>query len=122
MDCPKCKARMESVEVDQYEIDRCTACGGLWFDLREHEHLKDIAGSERVDTGKPADGPAPSRAIDCPRCKTGMIRMTFVEQPHIQYEMCSVCHGLYLDAGEFKDFKQTTVAERIRHAFGHLFG
>ena len=122
MDCPKCTGAMETVKVDQYEVDRCSACGGLWFDLREHEHLKNIPGSERIDTGVAAGGAsAPALKVDCPRCHTGMIQMAFPDQPHIRYEMCSVCHGLYLDAGEFKDLKQTTLAERISYAFGHLF-
>ena len=114
---------MEPVRVEQIEVDRCSGCAGMWFDMREHEHLKRITGSEGIDTGRaPATkaGDASSRA-NCPRCNTPMIEMAFPEQPHIRYEMCSTCYGLFLDAGEFKDFKQTTLAERVRYAFGHLF-
>ena len=121
MNCPKCTGQMETVKVDEYEVDRCGTCGGLWFDLLEHERLKRLAGSERIDTGPPAGAqvPAAPRKVDCPRCHTGMIQMAFPEQPQIHYEMCSVCHGLFLDAGEFKDLKEVTLLERIKYAFGH---
>lgn len=124
MNCPKCKATMKSVTVDAIQVDRCTGCGGLWFDLREHERLKGIPGGEKADSGDPARGGQQDsiRAVDCPRCKTRMIAMSFPEQPHIHYEMCSVCHGLYLDAGEFADYAHLTLAERVRHALGFLGG
>ena len=122
MNCPKCNAAMELITVEAIQVDRCTGCGGLWFDLLEHEHLKEIPGSEKIDFTEPGRGTQQEqiRRADCPRCKTTMIRMVFPEQPHIHYEMCSVCHGVYLDAGEFADYKQMTVTERVKHAFGLL--
>ncbi|MFN2270503.1 MAG: zf-TFIIB domain-containing protein, partial [Anaerolineae bacterium] len=40
MDCPKCQSPMEAVVYESFEVNRCTNCKGLWFDLREQEHLK----------------------------------------------------------------------------------
>lgn len=124
MDCPKCKSQMETVTAEQIETNRCTSCGGLWFDLREHEHLKRIAGSEAVDSGDPARGKQQDqvRNIDCPRCHTKMIGLVFPDQPHIHYEMCSVCYGVYFDAGEFADYAKMTLAERVKYALGPLVG
>jgi Zn-finger nucleic acid-binding protein len=111
---------MESVKVEDIEIDRCPDCGGLWFDLLEHEHLKAIAGSEKVDSGDQARGRQQDlmRKVDCPKCRTPMVAMVFAQQGHIRYEMCSVCYGVYLDAGEFADFKHLTIGERVKHAWG----
>jgi Zn-finger nucleic acid-binding protein len=113
---------MESVTVESMQVDRCTGCSGLWFDLREHEHLKSVRGAEEVDTGDPARGKQQdaARNVMCPKCKTRMISMVFPEQPHIHYEMCSVCSGVYLDAGEFADYKQMTLAERVKYALTPL--
>jgi Zn-finger nucleic acid-binding protein len=113
---------METIKLEDIQVDRCTACEGLWFDLREHEHLKGMPGSERVDTGDPARGHQQDaiREVKCPKCHTPLIRMVFPDQPHIRYEMCSTCHGIYLDAGEFVDFKRKTLAERVRHALAPL--
>jgi Zn-finger nucleic acid-binding protein len=111
---------MEAVKVEDIEIDRCKGCGGLWFDLLEHEHLKAITGSEKVDSGDQNRGREQDlvRKVDCPRCQTAMIGMVFAQQGHIRYEMCSVCSGVYLDAGEFADFKDLTLGERMKHAWG----
>jgi len=116
MNCPKCGSSMESVNVEEIEVDRCAACGGLWFDMLEHETLKTRRGSEAIDTGDPAVGRTHNQQgdITCPRCKARMVRMVDHAQPHIWYEQCSTCGGAYFDAGEFKDFKQHTPADLIR--------
>ena len=113
MQCPKCSAAMEKVVHEGVEIDRCTGCGGLWFDMLEHEDLKAVAGSEAIDTGPVETGRA-NDAIDrirCPVCDQPLIRMVVVAQPHIGYESCTVCYGVYFDAGEFTDFPELTFGE-----------
>lgn len=115
MQCPKCRSKMLPVEIDGIVVDRCAGCGGLWFDLREHEHLKEVAGAERIDTGSSERGAAMDavRDIDCPRCLTPMVKLGFIDQPEIQHEQCSVCGGAYLDAGEFADYVENTVSEKV---------
>jgi len=126
INCPKCGSPMGKVTFASVVVDRCTSCRGLWFDAREHERLKDMKGSEEIDP-EPAKGtkgtksaatkrePETSRAsdakIDCPVCHTRMIRMVDHRQPHIHFESCTVCHGVFFDAGEFRDYKEVTVAE-----------
>ena len=115
---------MGKVTFASVVVDRCTACRGLWFDAREHERLKDVEGSEAIDPAPPesaapstpaspaADPSRPSDAkMSCPVCHTRMIRMVDHQQPHIHYESCTVCHGAFFDAGEFRDYKELTVAE-----------
>ena len=46
-----------------------------------------------------------------------MIRMVDLDQPHIWYESCKVCKGVYFDAGEFKDFSKRTFADFFRDLF-----
>src|SRR5688500_12312425 len=124
INCPRCSATMGKVTFGSVVVDRCTSCKGLWFDAREHERLKDVEGAETIDVGplatgatKPATDAAdrsnrPSDAkIDCPVCHTRMIRMVDHQQPHIHYESCTVCHGVFFDAGEFRDYKDQTVSE-----------
>ena len=127
INCPKCSAAMGKVTFGSVVVDRCTSCRGLWFDAREHERLKDIQGSEEIDA-PPAAGDAaasgarsggggatPSDAkINCPVCHTRLIRMVDHQQPHIHFESCTVCHGVFFDAGEFRDYKEHTVGEWFR--------
>ena len=119
MQCPKCDGTMQRVAVAGVEVDRCEACEGLWFDLREHEHSKQAPGSEAIDTGDEATGQQQDaiRDLRCPHCHAQMVSQVFPQQPHIHYEQCSICGGLYLDAGEFRDFKELTLAERVKWMF-----
>ena len=116
MDCPKCGHAMEQVVYADIEVDRCTLCKGLWFDMLEHEQLKGIRGAEAIDTGDREVGAVFNRddRIRCPRCGGRMIRMVDPAQPHIWYESCGTCHGVFFDAGEFTDYKRHTPADLFR--------
>jgi Zn-finger nucleic acid-binding protein len=116
MDCPKCHSPMEAVVYESFEVNRCTNCKGLWFDLREKEHLKMVAGSESIDVGTREEGAAYNEvsSVECPVCHTAMIRMVDVEQPHIWYESCPACFGAFFDAGEFRDYKERTLLDFVK--------
>ena len=119
MNCPKCNALLEKVEYQTIEVDRCTSCRGIWFDMLEAEQLKAIKGSEKIDIGDPKEGKRYNRveAINCPRCLTQMNITVDDHQPHIWYEYCEICHGMFFDAGEFSDFKEETVLDYFRDLF-----
>jgi uncharacterized protein len=116
MNCPKCDRSMEPVEFGEIEVDRCTHCQGIWFDMLEAEHLKELKNAETIDIGDPVIGKGFNKIenINCPKCATPMIRMVDAGQPHIHYEGCGVCHGLFFDAGEFSDYKEESLMDRIR--------
>lgn len=117
MNCPKCESEMEKVSYEGIEVDRCTNCGGIWFELLEAEKLEKLEGSEAVDAGNAKLGKAYNLMdrIDCPLCKTQMIRMVDPGQHHIWFEGCTVCHGTFFDAGEFKDLKHVTVMDVVKN-------
>ncbi|MHC4741470.1 MAG: zf-TFIIB domain-containing protein [Planctomycetota bacterium] len=119
MKCPKCGSDMEKVEYASIEVDRCTGCKGIWFDMLEHEHLKAIEGSESIDIGDAKVGRESDiiGRIDCPSCGAGMVRMVDNKQPHIRYEACTTCYGVYFDAGEFKDYKEETILDFFKDLF-----
>ena len=119
MKCPKCEDELEVVEYASIKVDRCVGCKGLWFDMLEHEHLKSIEGSESIDIGDAAVGKKRNDMdrINCPVCHTRMIPMVDRDQPHIWYESCTVCYGVFFDAGEFKDYKEKSVLDFFRDLF-----
>ena len=43
-----------------------------------------------------------------------MISMVDLNQPHIKYEACTVCYGVFFDAGEFKDYKEKTILDLFK--------
>ena len=119
MECPKCESEMEVVEYEGISVDRCTMCRGMWFDMLEHEHLKAIEGSESIDIGSDELGEHYNKIdhIKCPACKSQLIRMVDRDQPHIWYEACTSCYGVFFDAGEFRDYKERTVLDFFRDLF-----
>ncbi|KPK61177.1 MAG: hypothetical protein AMJ59_01620 [Gammaproteobacteria bacterium SG8_31] len=116
MQCPKCAHDMEKVNFENVEVDRCKLCKGIWFDVLEHETLKKMKGSEIVDIGDSNVGELFNKEdqVDCPVCHVSMIRLVDKDQPHIWYEGCPVCYGVFFDAGEFRDFKFHTIMDLVR--------
>ena len=51
--------------------------------------------------------------IECPRCESRLIRMVDRDQSHIHFESCTVCYGVFLDAGEFRDYKERNLLDFI---------
>ena len=119
MECPKCKDAMQTVAYDGIEVERCDGCKGLWFDMLDHVHLAAIEGSEAIDIGSAEIGKRFNEVDDikCPDCRCSMIKMVDVRQPHIWYESCSSCYGVYFDAGEFSDYKEKTIMDFFRELF-----
>jgi Zn-finger nucleic acid-binding protein len=107
---------METVTYESIEVERCTKCKGLWFDLREQERLRDLEGSEIIDVGSAEEGATYNElgSIECGICHTPMIRMVDADQPHIWYESCPTCYGVFFDAGEFRDYKEKTALGFIK--------
>jgi Zn-finger nucleic acid-binding protein len=117
LQCPKCQAPMDEMQIENTQVDRCTSCRGLWFDALEDEDLRGTDAAETLDD--PQSGPAPApkgrrSAIDCPRCKSPMIQMVDRLGKRIQYESCPRCHGKFLDAGEFKAMEPRGVKATMR--------
>jgi uncharacterized protein len=113
VDCPKCDAEMEDVEIHNVIIKRCTFCKGLWFDRSKHEYLKQEKDSGEIDTGDEAFGKVFNQKGDifCPDCAAPMIKMVVADQPHIHYESCSKCFSAFFDAGEFKDYVEKDIVD-----------
>jgi Zn-finger nucleic acid-binding protein len=106
---------MELVTFDGITIDRCTKCRGMWFDANEQKLLKERKGAEVIDIGDPAIGRRMDKINDikCPRCSITMIRMVHVDQQPTDYEACTNCYGIFLDAGEFRELKDCSMSDYL---------
>ena len=113
--CPKCKSDMETLEYEGVEVDRCTNCKGIWFDVGERYSLRDKNAAAAIDTGDPVMGKQ-TNEIDryrCPRCGGGMMRVVDPQRAHIRYEECTSCKGSFFDAGEFADVAEDAISDFI---------
>jgi Zn-finger nucleic acid-binding protein len=115
VNCPKCQSAMEVVTTESGAVDRCTACGGMWFDRLEVG--KQAAFAAVVDTGDAARGARYNTVdrISCPVCANSpLTRMVDNDQPHIWFESCPSCNGRFFDAGEFRDLNERSLGDLIR--------
>ena len=113
MRCPKCRADMEQLMIDGTEIDRCSACHGLWFDAGELGKLRNKEAAVALDIGDVATGKQQNEIehYRCPRCAGPMNRLVDPKQPHIWFEQCGSCHGSFFDAGELTDLATVSVSD-----------
>ena len=102
MDCPKCNSPMELIAYQGIEVDRCSECGGLWFDTGEAESLTSEWVTEFLDIGDAQTGEEHDEMdqIKCPRCGELMKNHFDLEKSHVSFEVCDK-HGKFFDAGEF---------------------
>jgi Zn-finger nucleic acid-binding protein len=124
MICPRCKHNLETVSYENIEVDRCLNCGGIWFDALEVEELKNIEGSEKIDDFNPLIKQKYNQAtnqIKCPKCQSKMQKMLDIDQYSIWYEQCTKCRGIWLDAGEFTQFKQNFKPSMLVNLTQHIF-
>lgn len=106
--CPKCGEALAALTYANIEVDRCSNCGGIWFDRGEIDNLETVPGSEAIDTGNPEIGKQMNRVdkeVACPRCQVPMQPVLDIDEYSIWYEKCPNCSGVWLDAGEFRQYK-----------------
>ncbi|MGA2916460.1 MAG: zf-TFIIB domain-containing protein [Sedimentisphaerales bacterium] len=98
MNCPVCKNAMIVLELEQVEIDHCTACGGIWLDSGELELLLG-EGAGLIGSFQPVD--VKEKARRCPIClkKMQKIHAGSVDEPVI-IDRCRKSHGLWFDKDE----------------------
>ena len=113
MRCPKCRSDMEQLMIDGTEIDRCSACHGLWFDAGELSKFSNKEAAAALDIGDVTTGKKQNQIehYRCPRCAGPMNRLVDPTQPHIWFEQCGSCHGSYFDAGELSDLATVSVSD-----------
>ena len=77
--------------------------------------------AEFVDSGDPKVGKTYNtvRDINCPRCDNAMVKLNDPKQSHLESEACGE-HGMFMDAGEFTDFKHETLIDIFRDVVSGL--
>jgi Zn-finger nucleic acid-binding protein len=103
--CPKCSSVLDRVDVRNVDVDVCPECGGLWLDRGELVKLKLTAAKDLDDLAERMAGdrkvpPTSSKVkLRCPACNG---RLTPLEVPEADLDICETCCGLWLDRGELE--------------------
>jgi Zn-finger nucleic acid-binding protein len=120
LECPHCKWAMTKVDVASITLDRCSRCGGIWLDLRELQIARkaDARALVQADQSYQSDAEGRHKPRHCPRDKSLLITMVDQKQKQIEFESCTVCGGIFFDAGELSDLSEFTLRERFNKWFG----
>lgn len=121
LNCPHDGQVMEKICLKgNLYVDRCAACGSMWFDAHELERVIEIEGGvKEVDRKVESVGRrswTPGGAC-CPRDKSGLLQVVDPQQEHVEMYTCGKCGGVLLDHGDLSDLAQFTVKERVIHIF-----
>jgi Zn-finger nucleic acid-binding protein len=104
--CPICKKQLESAIFHNVEVDYCKKCLGLWFEENELRDAKDAADMNLnwldTDLWKEIKKFVISRDKKiCPVCRFPLYEVDYGKSK-IAVDLCNICHGIWLDRGEFK--------------------
>mgnify|MGYP001619743815 FL=1 len=106
MTCPVCKIQLDKALLHNVEIDYCPQCLGLWFEQEELRWVKDEKDRNLrwldIDLWKDKNKFKINRGIQlCPFCRLPLYEVHY-DKSGIIIALCNLCHGIWLDRGEFK--------------------
>lgn len=112
MNCPRCKAQLKAIEIEDAQVQACPNCEGAWYPDEALGSVTDHSFGElkatelsptmvpdklaRVDLDEP---------INCPVCQKEMVRYTYSITCPIELDECQE-HGVWLDDGELGTLMQ----------------
>ncbi len=106
MKCPNCDAELENRLLKGKIYHNCPSCEGFWFDRDELARFKKDKDWFKIDyRHKGASGKINTSDKKCPRDFSSLKTVNYEPGPgetkeNIKVEICPVCEGLWLDAGE----------------------
>lgn len=100
MHCPKCKEGVLKAHiVADVEVERCPICQGIWFD---EDELSTLLKQKKALPLKKQRAEMNIQKGTCPRDGTDLLRVFSKRNRSIIIDLCPVCKGIWLDAGEFQ--------------------
>ncbi len=106
MICPICKKELDKTILHNTEVHFCSSCLGIWFERDQLRQAKDAKDEDLnwldIDLWKDKKKFKISPGqISCPSCGTPFYEVNYGDSD-IKIDLCNVCHGIWLDRGEFK--------------------
>lgn len=103
-DCPRCKVRMQLIEVDEIRLSECERCEGIWADVETFEAIcasreNQSAILKKLDEILHHPKYEKVQYVPCPQCKHLMNRNNFAKVSGVVIDTCKE-HGVWFDAEE----------------------
>lgn len=123
MNCPCCRDRELSVQnAAGVGFHRCTECHGFWLEALEFRKLLNLRPATLLSQDRqngagatPIKPGAKREPRECPRCGgTTLILVNNRERPGNYVESCTVCFGVWLDAGALHRMSRGGLMAKLR--------
>src|SRR5690554_4088452 len=100
MICPNCGADTETIPLldehkENFEIDRCAHCGGIWVDRYELERIVPES-AEEVDTESEGYDSLDVLGLNCPHCHVPLEEFRHSRLGNMTFLRCPDCRGFWL--------------------------
>lgn len=108
--CPLCKTYLDRAVLNNVEVNFCPTCFGLWFEENELRWAKDEKDRSLrwldIDLWQAEEKfkISPGHKL-CPACRLPLYKVGYGDSK-IEVDLCNLCHGIWLDRGEFKKIIQ----------------
>lgn len=100
MVCPRCQSALTVEKFKDIEVDRCSACKGMWLEYDELDRLEDRAMDDDEMKGSLMFRSFAGE-LHCPACDGGM-QMFHYRAFNLELDFCPKQCGFWLDSGEEK--------------------
>ncbi len=106
MVCPLCNIKLHNALLSGVDIDYCPRCYGLWFEEDELQSAKDEKDRNLrwldIDLWRDKTRFRISRQHKlCPFDRMPLYEVRYGDSI-VKVDVCNLCHGVWLDRGEFK--------------------
>jgi uncharacterized protein len=129
MKCKQCSIGMEQTILAGVEVEYCPRCYGLWFaenelDLAQDKKDEDFRWLDIDLWGDPGKLQVSTGGKACPVDIMPLYEVRYGDSD-IKVDVCNICHGIWLDRGEFIEvmeyLKEKGVYELLNHYTRNLF-
>jgi Zn-finger nucleic acid-binding protein len=103
--CPRCRDRLEVLDVAGTKFRSCPGCDGLWMDIAtfenvcaERERQSAVLGYLGARSGRRL-APTKVKYVPCPDCGQLMNRNNFAKSSGVIVDICKQ-HGIWFDSDE----------------------
>jgi Zn-finger nucleic acid-binding protein len=113
MDCPRDGSVLAVTTYQEFEVDKCSSCGGMWLDRGELEAIQDKV--DHAHSAPPQErqpdqavrainevAQLTARAGNCPKCGTKLVARDYGMGAQIVIDACPNDCGVWLDVGEIE--------------------
>lgn len=128
MNCPRCSTPLHEVtpgpELPSVHGQGCAHCHGVWLEARDVERLGQTVEVRWIEVRHLPPDAIQEAPLTCPRCEPEqpLSKSGSARDRRVVLDVCSACHGVWLDGGELEAIREMGVGAALVDAVRFLLG